>query len=159
MRRRTVESFGSFPASSWADAFEEELAEATRVRLASGFMDRRGAEKLVETLKLAAPNAHVDVLLGLAGVFGPDVIDVLESHPRVVVRASRLSAFIPFVAEEPSVAFAAAQLKVRRNLTVNPTLETQPRSRRARPFLRACDGRLCMQTSAYRPTTDEEDPG
>jgi hypothetical protein len=90
MPRRLLESFGSFPESSWFQAFAEDVREARRVRIASGFMDQRGARDLVECLP---GEAHTEILLGLLGCSGPEVVDELQKCAGVVVRASRVIDF------------------------------------------------------------------
>ena len=60
------------------------------MRIASGFMDQRGARDLVQCF---AEGTHVEVLLGLLGCSGPEVIDELQKRTGVVVRASRVIDF------------------------------------------------------------------
>jgi hypothetical protein len=86
VRRRLLESFGSFPDSSWFEAFAEDVRGARNVRIASGFMDLRGARDLLEHLD---PTTHVDVLLALAGCSGPEVIEELQKRSDLEVRGSR----------------------------------------------------------------------
>jgi len=85
-----LESFGSFPESSWFHTFTEDVRKARRVRIASGFMDQRGARDLLHCL---SAESHVEILLGLLGCSGPEVIDELRKRAGVVVRASRVADF------------------------------------------------------------------
>jgi hypothetical protein len=90
VRRRLLESFGSFHESAWLEAFAEDVRGAQRVRIASGFMDQRGARDLMQRLD---DGTHVEVLLGLQGCSGPEVIDELQKRPDVIARGSRVVDF------------------------------------------------------------------
>jgi hypothetical protein len=88
--RRSLEIFGDFPTSDWNESFFSDAEGATRVRIASGFTNLRGARDLVELL---SPSTAVDFLLGLNGCEGPDVVRQLEKHPLINVRGSRVPGF------------------------------------------------------------------
>ncbi|MFI5298062.1 MAG: phospholipase D family protein [Polyangiales bacterium] len=60
------------------------------MRIASGFMDLRGVRELLARLQ---PETRVEVLLGLAGCSGPEVVKELCKRENIVVRASRVVAF------------------------------------------------------------------
>jgi hypothetical protein len=88
--RRNLESFGSFPTSIWANAFEDDLAGAKKVRIGTGFIDRNGARAFVEAFD---PETSVEVLVGIAGCSGPEVIEELQQRPGTLVRGSVVLAF------------------------------------------------------------------
>jgi hypothetical protein len=90
MPRRNLESFGSFPASSWSGAFQDDLKGATSVRIASGFLDLAGANRLVEALDA---ETSVELLLCVAGCSGPEVVEALLKRPETVVRGSKVVEF------------------------------------------------------------------
>jgi hypothetical protein len=88
--RRLLESFGAFPSSAWCESLAEDLQGAIKVRMASGFMDQRGAREFVELLD---PETEVEVLLGLSGCSGPEVILELQKRERTDVKASLVAGF------------------------------------------------------------------
>jgi hypothetical protein len=90
MPRRSIEIQTDFPSSAWSDSFLEDAEEASRIRIASGFTDLRGARQLMDAL---SPSTAIDFLLGLSGCEGPDVVRELQKHPTINVRGSRVPEF------------------------------------------------------------------
>jgi hypothetical protein len=81
---------GEFSVSTWGGAFEQDCEQASRIRIASGFMDVRGARTLAAALPA---DAKVSLLVGVPGCSGPDVVTLFEPLPNVTVRGSRVPEF------------------------------------------------------------------
>jgi len=77
--------YGEFPVSSWSKDLYQDLVEATRVRLATGFLDSEGTRELAAKVP---KTAEIDVLFAIPGCTCLDVQQLL-SGAKARVRGSR----------------------------------------------------------------------